>query len=86
VQLAALGAELNRRTIVRHQRAGVTVTGPGHHLDRRRRGDSGPDTVIAPGTSCSGATSIGANCTIGPDTTLTSMGGRRRRHRVPHAR
>lgn len=28
VQLAALGAELNRRTIIGHQRAGVTVTDP----------------------------------------------------------
>ncbi|HNA51862.1 MAG TPA: DapH/DapD/GlmU-related protein, partial [Mycobacterium sp.] len=33
----------------------------------------GRDTVIHPGTQLLGPTEIGANCTIGPDTTLTSM-------------
>ncbi|CDQ45542.1 bifunctional N-acetylglucosamine-1-phosphate uridyltransferase/glucosamine-1-phosphate acetyltransferase [Mycolicibacterium neoaurum] len=72
VQLAALGAELNRRTIIGHQRAGVTVTDPATtwiDVDV----EIGPDTVIAPGTQLLGVTTIGANCTIGPDTTLTSM-------------
>ncbi|OYN79239.1 UDP-N-acetylglucosamine diphosphorylase/glucosamine-1-phosphate N-acetyltransferase [Mycolicibacterium sphagni] len=72
VQLAALGAELNRRIIERHQRAGVTVTDPTTtwiDVDV----EIGPDTVIAPGTQLLGATSIGSGCTIGPDTTLTSM-------------
>lgn len=72
VQLAALGAELNRRIIERHQRAGVTVTDPATtwiDVDV----EIGPDTVIAPGTQLLGVTSIGAECTIGPDTTLTSM-------------
>ncbi|MGN7782181.1 bifunctional UDP-N-acetylglucosamine diphosphorylase/glucosamine-1-phosphate N-acetyltransferase GlmU [Mycolicibacterium sp. 22603] len=72
VQLAALGAELNRRIIERHQRAGVTVTDPATtwiDVDV----EIGPDTVIAPGTQLLGVTSIGADCTIGPDTTLTSM-------------
>ncbi|MCV7178224.1 bifunctional UDP-N-acetylglucosamine diphosphorylase/glucosamine-1-phosphate N-acetyltransferase GlmU [Mycolicibacterium sphagni] len=72
VQLAALGAALNRRIIERHQRAGVTVTDPTTtwiDVDV----EIGPDTVIAPGTQLLGATSIGSGCTIGPDTTLTSM-------------
>ncbi|WP_395311919.1 bifunctional UDP-N-acetylglucosamine diphosphorylase/glucosamine-1-phosphate N-acetyltransferase GlmU [Mycobacterium sp. AMU20-3851] len=72
VQLAALGAELNRRTIVAHQRAGVTITDPGTtwiDVDV----EIGPDTVIAPGTQLLGATSIGAGATIGPDTTLTDV-------------
>lgn len=72
VQLSALGAELNRRIIERHQRAGVTVTDPATtwiDVDV----EIGPDTVIAPGTQLLGPTAIGANCTIGPDTTLRAM-------------
>lgn len=72
VQLAALGAELNRRTIVAHQLAGVTVTDPGTtwiDVDV----EIGPDTVIAPGTQLLGSTSIGTGCTVGPDTTLTDV-------------
>ena len=72
VQLAALGAELNRRIVERHQRAGVTITDPATtwiDVDV----EIGPDTVVAPGTQLLGVTSIGRGCTIGPDTTLTSM-------------
>jgi bifunctional UDP-N-acetylglucosamine pyrophosphorylase / glucosamine-1-phosphate N-acetyltransferase len=72
VQLAALGAELNRRTIIGHQRAGVTVVDPATtwiDVDV----EIGPDTVVHPGTQLLGATAIGADCTIGPDSTLTSM-------------
>lgn len=72
VQLSALGAELNRRIVERHQRAGVTVIDPAStwiDVDV----EIGPDTVIAPGTQLLGVTSIGSGCTIGPDTTLTSM-------------
>jgi bifunctional UDP-N-acetylglucosamine pyrophosphorylase / glucosamine-1-phosphate N-acetyltransferase len=72
VQLASLGAELNRRIVERHQRAGVTVIDPATTwIDADV--EIGPDTVIAPGTQLLGATAIGANCTIGPGTTLTSM-------------
>ncbi len=39
VQLAELGAELNRRIVAAHQMAGVTDRRPRHHLDRRRRHD-----------------------------------------------
>lgn len=72
VQLAELAGELNRRIVARHQRAGVTVTDPATtwiDVDV----EIGPDTVIAPGTQLLGATVIGAGCSIGPDTTLTSM-------------
>lgn len=72
VQLAALGAELNRRTIIGHQRAGVTVVDPNTtwiDVDV----EIGPDTVIQPGTQLLGATAIGADCTIGPDSTLTDV-------------
>ncbi len=37
VQLAELGAELNRRIVAAHQRAGRHRRRPRHHLDRRRR-------------------------------------------------
>jgi bifunctional UDP-N-acetylglucosamine pyrophosphorylase/glucosamine-1-phosphate N-acetyltransferase len=70
VQLSALAAELNRRTIAGHQRAGVTVIDPATtwiDVDV----SIGRDTVIKPGTQLLGATDIGANCAIGPDTTLT---------------
>ncbi|WP_354523406.1 bifunctional UDP-N-acetylglucosamine diphosphorylase/glucosamine-1-phosphate N-acetyltransferase GlmU [Mycolicibacterium sp. 624] len=72
VQLAALGAELNRRIIVGHQRAGVTIIDPATtwiDVDV----EIGRDTVVHPGTQLLGATWIGADCTIGPDSTLTSM-------------
>lgn len=72
VQLAELGAELNRRIVATHQRAGVTVIDPATtwiDVDVT----IGRDTVIRPGTQLLKATSIGANCEIGPDTTLTTM-------------
>ena len=72
VQLAELGAELNRRIVARHQRAGVTVIDPAStwvDVDVR----IGRDTVVRPGTQLRGATTIGANCEIGPDTILTDV-------------
>ena len=72
VQLADLGAELNRRVVAAHQRAGVTVVDPGTtwiDVDVT----IGRDTVIAPGTQLLGATRVGTRCTIGPDTTLTDV-------------
>ncbi|MBU3750128.1 MAG: bifunctional UDP-N-acetylglucosamine diphosphorylase/glucosamine-1-phosphate N-acetyltransferase GlmU [Mycobacterium sp.] len=72
VQLAELGAELNRRVVARHQRAGVTVTDPATTwIDVEVT--IGPDTVIAPGTQLLGSTRIGSHCRIGPDTTLTDI-------------
>ncbi len=72
VQLAALGAELNRRIVAAHQRAGVTITDPATtwiDVDVT----IGRDTVVYPGTQLLGATRIGGRCQIGPDTTLTDV-------------
>jgi bifunctional UDP-N-acetylglucosamine pyrophosphorylase/glucosamine-1-phosphate N-acetyltransferase len=72
VQLADLGAELNRRIVAAHQRAGVTIVDPATtwiDVDVT----IGRDTVIRPGTQLLGATRIGGQCQIGPDTTLTDV-------------
>ena len=72
VQLAELGAELNRRVVAAHQRAGVTVVDPATtwiDVDVT----IGRDTVIQPGTQLLGASKIGGRCVIGPDTTLTDV-------------
>ncbi len=72
VQLAQLGAELNRRIVVSHQLAGVTVIDPATTwIDVEV--SIGRDTVIAPGTQLLGGTRIGARCTVGPETTLTDV-------------
>jgi bifunctional UDP-N-acetylglucosamine pyrophosphorylase/glucosamine-1-phosphate N-acetyltransferase len=72
VQLAELGAELNRRIVANHQRAGVTIMDPAStwiDVDVT----IGRDTVVHPGTQLLGATRIGGLCQIGPDTTLTDV-------------
>jgi bifunctional UDP-N-acetylglucosamine pyrophosphorylase / glucosamine-1-phosphate N-acetyltransferase len=72
VQLAELGAELNRRIVAAHQLAGVTVIDPATtwiDVDVT----IGRDTVVHPGTQLLGGTRIGGRCTIGPDTTLTDV-------------
>jgi bifunctional UDP-N-acetylglucosamine pyrophosphorylase / glucosamine-1-phosphate N-acetyltransferase len=72
VQLAELGAELNRRIVAAHQLAGVTIVDPAStwiDVDTT----IGTDTVIHPGTQLLGATRVGAHCTIGPDTTLDDV-------------
>jgi bifunctional UDP-N-acetylglucosamine pyrophosphorylase/glucosamine-1-phosphate N-acetyltransferase len=72
VQLAELGAELNRRIVSAHQRAGVTVIDPAStwiDVDVT----IGRDTVVHPGTQLLGATRIGGRCQIGPDTTLADV-------------
>ena len=72
VQLAELGAELNRRIVAAHQRAGVTIVDPATtwiDVDVT----VGRDTVIHPGTQLLGSTRIGGRCRIGPDTTLTDV-------------
>ena len=72
VQLADLGAELNRRIVAAHQLAGVTVIDPATtwiDIDV----SIGRDTVIQPGTQLLGSTRIGGRCTVGPDTTLTDV-------------
>jgi bifunctional UDP-N-acetylglucosamine pyrophosphorylase / glucosamine-1-phosphate N-acetyltransferase len=72
VQLAELGAELNRRIVAAHQRAGVTIVDPATtwiDVDVT----VGRDTVIHPGTQLLGDTRVGARCRIGPDSTLTDV-------------
>lgn len=72
VQLAELGAELNRRIVAAHQRAGVTVVDPATtwiDVDVT----IGRDTIVHPGTQLLGATRIGGRCQVGPDTTLTDV-------------
>lgn len=72
VQLSELGAELNRRIVAAHQRAGVTVVDPATtwiDVDVT----IGRDTVIQPGTQLLGAARIAGNCVIGPDTTLADV-------------
>jgi len=72
VQLAQLGAELNRRIVAAHQMAGVTVVDPATtwiDVDVT----IGRDTVVHPGTQLLGRTQIGGCCVVGPDTTLTDV-------------
>jgi bifunctional UDP-N-acetylglucosamine pyrophosphorylase / glucosamine-1-phosphate N-acetyltransferase len=72
VQLAALGAELNRRIVAAHQMAGVTVVDPATtwiDVDVT----IGRDTVVHPGTQLLGHTQVGGRCVVGPDTTLTDV-------------
>ena len=70
VQLAALGAELNRRLLLAWMRAGVTVVDPastwvGTEVVLE------PDVTLLPGVQLHGATTVAAGATIGPDSTLT---------------
>lgn len=70
VQLAALGAELNRRTLEGWMRAGVTVVDPASTwIDVTV--ELAEDVTLAPGTQLHGTTTVGAGASIGPDTTLT---------------
>ncbi|CAN5874467.1 bifunctional UDP-N-acetylglucosamine diphosphorylase/glucosamine-1-phosphate N-acetyltransferase GlmU [soil metagenome] len=72
VQLARLGAELNRRVVQGWMRAGVTVVDPTTTwIDTDVT--IGPDTVVRPGTQLLGECTIGDGAVIGPDTTLTSV-------------
>lgn len=72
IQLARLGAELNRRLVERAMLAGAIVVDPATTwIDADVT--IGEDTVIHPGTQIHGATTIGADCVIGPDTTLTDV-------------
>ncbi|KRC87308.1 bifunctional N-acetylglucosamine-1-phosphate uridyltransferase/glucosamine-1-phosphate acetyltransferase [Terrabacter sp. Root85] len=72
VQLARLGAELNRRTVEQAMRDGAIVIDPATTwLDADVT--IGPDTVVRPGTQILGASTIGRDCVIGPDTTLTDV-------------
>jgi bifunctional UDP-N-acetylglucosamine pyrophosphorylase / glucosamine-1-phosphate N-acetyltransferase len=72
VQLAKLGAELNRRLLEKWMREGVTMIDPasvwldaGVTLAR--------DVLIEPAVHLRGSTSVGEGAIIGPDTTLTNV-------------
>lgn len=72
VQLARLGAELNRRTVERWMRDGVTVVDPATtwiDVDV----SLGRDVTIHPQTQLHGASTIADGATIGPDTTLSDV-------------
>ena len=72
VQLARLGAELNRRTVERAMRDGAIVVDPATTwIDADV--SIGADTIVHPNTQIHGATTIGVDCVIGPDTTLTDV-------------
>ena len=68
-QLAALGAELNRRILEAWMRAGVTVVDPATTWV-----DAdvvlAPDVTILPGVQLQGATVVAEDAVIGPDSTL----------------
>jgi bifunctional UDP-N-acetylglucosamine pyrophosphorylase/glucosamine-1-phosphate N-acetyltransferase len=72
VQLAALAAELNRRTLERWMRHGVTVTDP-----RSTWVDAdvvlAPDVTLLPGVQLLGATVVAADAVVGPDCTLKDV-------------
>jgi bifunctional UDP-N-acetylglucosamine pyrophosphorylase / glucosamine-1-phosphate N-acetyltransferase len=69
VQLAALGAELNRRVVEAWMRAGVTVIDPATtwvDVDVRLE----PDVTLRPGVHLSAGTEVAAGAVVGPDTSL----------------
>ncbi|MGN6611741.1 MAG: bifunctional UDP-N-acetylglucosamine diphosphorylase/glucosamine-1-phosphate N-acetyltransferase GlmU [Angustibacter sp.] len=72
VQLARLGAELNRRVLERWMRAGVTVVDPATTwVDVQV--ELGRDVTVLPGTQLHGGTRVADGATVGPDTTLTDV-------------
>lgn len=72
VQLAALGAEMNRRIVEKWMRAGVTVIDPATTWIGVEVALSN-DVTIKPGTQLHGLTAIGTDAVIGPDATLTNV-------------
>ncbi|MFC4395794.1 MULTISPECIES: bifunctional UDP-N-acetylglucosamine diphosphorylase/glucosamine-1-phosphate N-acetyltransferase GlmU [Micrococcaceae] len=72
VQLAALGAELNRRTVEAWMRAGVTVVDPATTwIDSTVTLDE--DVRLLPNTQLHGTTTVARDAVVGPDTTLTDV-------------
>ncbi|MBP2340762.1 bifunctional UDP-N-acetylglucosamine pyrophosphorylase/glucosamine-1-phosphate N-acetyltransferase [Saccharothrix coeruleofusca] len=70
VQLARLGAELNRRIVERWMREGVTVVDPATTwLDADVR--LARDVLVEPGVQLRAGTTVDEGATIGPDTTLS---------------
>ena len=84
-QLAELGRKLNQRIVTRWMHEGVTVMDPATTWV-----DAdvvlAPDVTILPGTQLLGATVVGEDAVIGPDTTLKDCeSGRGRGWRAPRA-
>ena len=72
VQLSALGAEHNRRTVEAWMRAGVTVVDPATTwIDATVSLDE--DVRLLPNTQLHGATTVARDAVVGPDTTLTDV-------------
>ncbi|MEU5843486.1 bifunctional UDP-N-acetylglucosamine diphosphorylase/glucosamine-1-phosphate N-acetyltransferase GlmU [Rhodococcus sp. NPDC047139] len=72
VQLAALGAELNRRLLEHWMREGVTVIDPSSTwLDVDVV--LGSDVTLHPGVQLHGRTIVADDAEVGPDTTLTNV-------------
>jgi bifunctional UDP-N-acetylglucosamine pyrophosphorylase/glucosamine-1-phosphate N-acetyltransferase len=72
VQLAALRAELNRRTLDKLMREGVTIVDPNTTwVDQTVQ--LARDVTLLPNTQLHGATTVDEGATIGPDTTLTNL-------------
>lgn len=70
LQLAEAEAKARQRTNEALMLAGATLIDPAHTYVEAGV-TVGPDTVIWPGVVLSGATTIGANCTIGPNVQIT---------------
>jgi bifunctional UDP-N-acetylglucosamine pyrophosphorylase / glucosamine-1-phosphate N-acetyltransferase len=71
VQLAKLGAELNRRLVERAMREGAIVVDPATTwLDADVV--LGRDVLIEPGVQLRAGTTVGEGATVGPDTTLSA--------------
>ncbi|XAS67943.1 bifunctional UDP-N-acetylglucosamine diphosphorylase/glucosamine-1-phosphate N-acetyltransferase GlmU [Micrococcaceae bacterium Sec5.7] len=72
VQLSALGAEHNRRTVEAWMRAGVTVVDPATTwIDSTVTLQE--DVRILPNTQLHGNTTVARDAVVGPDTTLTDV-------------
>ena len=72
IQLAEVGAELNRRVLTRWMRDGVSVLDPAStwvDVDVALA----PDVELLPGVQLHGRTTVGPGARIGPDTTLTDV-------------
>ena len=71
-QLAALAAEMNRRILDRWMRAGVTIVDPmTTWIDADVKLDA--DVTLLPGVQLQGATVVGEDAVIGPDSTLKDV-------------
>jgi bifunctional UDP-N-acetylglucosamine pyrophosphorylase/glucosamine-1-phosphate N-acetyltransferase len=72
VQLAAVGAEMNRRIVDGLMRAGVTVVDPASvWVDAGVT--VGQDALIEPNVQLRAGTVVGARAVVGPDTTLSGV-------------